>query len=881
MTKPSVYRRMPAGLLAVVLVAAPLSARSSEPAVAEPTNVVLIISDDQHWADYGFAGHPHLRTPSLDRLAAESLVFRRGYVPSSLCCPSLASLITGRYPHEHGIAGNDPPEPPGTKRGDPQWKAAFEAGRERMNELLAAHPLLPKILAGRGYASLQTGKWWQGHYSHGGFTEGMTEGSRHGDRGLEIGRKTMQPAYDFIDRSTAKRQPFFLWYAPMLPHTPHDPPADLVDHYTAATESLHVARYWANVERFDRTVGELLDHLDREGLTESTLVVYVCDNGWIQNPEGRRFGPRSKLSPYDGGLRTPIMLRQPGTIRPADNPALATSLDILPTILAACRCEAPDGLPGVNLLDAAAVDARKQIFGECFTHTLRDLDDPAASLLWRWTVRDDRDHGRGPIWKLVLPATAGGGAAVGWEGRLVDPISQRRFSAGQVELFDLATDPGEKTDLAAEHPEVVKKLTESLDRWWDPGRPAAAGAWPNWRGPGHDGRASGRGYVAEWGRDRNVRWQRPLPGPGASTPVVWGERMLLTCEIDGRDTAICLDRDGRERWRRELGGGRAGKHKKATGANPSAVTDGRLAWVYFKSGELAALKLADGEVVWKTNLQERFGEDTLWWDLGTSPVLTSRAVVVAVMQEGPSYLVAFDRSTGSLLWKHDRTLPAPKESTQSYTTPVVAAGDPALGEPDELLFVLGSDHLTAHDAADGRELWRAGGLNPEANGFFRSIASPVLAGEHVIVPYARGETLTGIRRGGSGDVTESHVAWTRRDLGADVPSPAARRSEGGWEVVVCGDKGHLEAVAAATGETIWQGDLPKNRHTFSSSPVLVDGRVLLTREDGRSFTIRPIGREIEVVGEGFLDEMTVATPVCLDGAIFLRTRDALWCLAGE
>jgi len=149
MTKPPVYRRMPVGLLAVVLVAAPLSARSSEPAVAEPTNVVLIISDDQHWADYGFAGHPHLRTPSLDRLAAESLVFRRGYVPSSLCCPSLASLITGRYPHEHGIVGNDPPEPPGTKRGDPQWKAAFEAGRERMNELLAAHPLLPKAAATR------------------------------------------------------------------------------------------------------------------------------------------------------------------------------------------------------------------------------------------------------------------------------------------------------------------------------------------------------------------------------------------------------------------------------------------------------------------------------------------------------------------------------------------------------------------------------------------------------------------------------------------------------------------------------------------------------------------------------------------------------------
>ena len=150
-----------------------------------------------------------------------------------------------------------------------------------------------------------------------------------------------------------------------------------------------------------------------------------------------------------------------------------------------------------------------------------------------------------------------------------------------------------------------------------------------------------------------------LPGLGASTPVVSGDRIVLTLAIDGHDAVICFDRSGKETWRRILGAEKPGKHKKATGANPSPVTDGSLVWVYFKSGELAALDLADGVVVWKENLQERFGEDTLWWDLGTSPVLTEDAVVVAVMHSGPSYLAAFGRRDGRLLWKHDRDLGAP------------------------------------------------------------------------------------------------------------------------------------------------------------------------------------------------------------------------------
>src|SRR5688572_1518634 len=164
---------------------------------AAPPNIVMIISDDQAWTDYSFMGHPHIRTPNLDRLASQSLTFPRGYVPSSLCCPSLASIITGLYPHQHKVTSNDPPMPKGAGKDHP----AFAQGRERMNRFMDAAPTLPRILGQHGYLSLQTGKWWQGDFRRGGFTHGMTKGQRHGDEGLEIGRKTMEPIFDFIDEA--------------------------------------------------------------------------------------------------------------------------------------------------------------------------------------------------------------------------------------------------------------------------------------------------------------------------------------------------------------------------------------------------------------------------------------------------------------------------------------------------------------------------------------------------------------------------------------------------------------------------------------------------------------------------------------------------------
>ncbi|MFN3650676.1 MAG: sulfatase [Armatimonadota bacterium] len=408
-----------------------------------PPNILLIVSDDQAWTDYSFMGHPQVRTPHLDRLASQSLQFTRGYTPSSLCCPSLASIITGQYPHQHGVTSNDPPIPPGMAAAEFPRSRAFREGREAMSRLIDRAPTLPRLLGENGYQSLQTGKWWQGDFRRGGFTHGMTRGQRHGDDGLAIGRETLQPVYDFIEDARRREKPFFVWYAPMLPHTPHNPPERLLAKYRDQAPTAAIAKYWAMCEWFDETCGALLEHLDRQGLAEETIVAYVTDNGWIQDPDAERFAPRSKQSPYDGGLRTPTLLRWPGRVEPRRSERPVLSIDLAPTLLQAAGVKPPREMSGIDLLDRKKVETRKTLFGECFTHNAVDLQNPASSLRWRWALRDG--------WKLILPAP-------------------QNEPDGRPELYRVDRDPHEKHNLAEREPERVRALTRALDHWW-PGAP--------------------------------------------------------------------------------------------------------------------------------------------------------------------------------------------------------------------------------------------------------------------------------------------------------------------------------------------------------------------------------------------------------------------------
>ncbi len=406
---------------------------------APTPNVVLIIGDDQAYTDYSFMGHLQIRTPHLDRLAAGGLTFRRGYVPSSLCSPSLASILTGLYPHQHRITCNDP-----IAGGIQRKSASVRRLREELISNFDRVPTLPRLLAGKGYVSFQTGKWWGGDYRHGGFTDGMTHGDpkrggRHGDDGLKIGRQTMQPIFNFIETAGKDGKPFFLWYAPMLPHQPHNPPERLLKKYRAMAPTLAIAKYWAMCEWFDETCGQLLDFLDARGIADDTIVIYLADNGWIQHPTANAYAPKSKQSPYEGGLRTPIVIRWPSKIRPKMSDRLATSLDVAPTVLAATGLKPTSEMPGINLLDDAAVESRRAVFGEIFTHDAVDLKRPAASLRYRWAIEG--------YWKLIVPAPQNTPGAI-------------------VELYDLKTDSLESRNLAKANPSQVSHLRTLINQYW-------------------------------------------------------------------------------------------------------------------------------------------------------------------------------------------------------------------------------------------------------------------------------------------------------------------------------------------------------------------------------------------------------------------------------
>lgn len=388
-------------------------------------NVVIILGDDQAWSDYGFMGHTVIKTPNLDKLAAEGAVFPNGYVPTSLCRASLATILTGLYAHQHNICCNDPPK---------------GVDRDKMLPFLRDCPTIPRVLGQAGWTSLQTGKFWEGHFSNGGFTHGMTLGGRHGAEGLTIGRNTLKPIDDFLDTNGAK--PFFLWYAPMMPHTPHNPPAAILKKYETPARLPAVAKYMAMCEWYDKTVGEVMDRLRARGILDNTIIIVCHDNGWIQSDgpvrTGDQFLTRSKNTPYDAGVRTPIVIRWPGRVKPGRYEDLATTLDILPTILEACGVAAPRDLPGLSLLPritGGPALSRDAVFGEIFTHDCVELGKPQLSVTHRWVRKGE--------WKLIVPVRK-----------------------GNPELYRLDVDPMEKRDLAATQADKVKELTAAMDAWW-------------------------------------------------------------------------------------------------------------------------------------------------------------------------------------------------------------------------------------------------------------------------------------------------------------------------------------------------------------------------------------------------------------------------------
>lgn len=436
----------------LILLLLPLvSALLGSAVFAERPNIVLIIGDDQAWPDYGFMGHAEIHTPNLDALAQRSIVFERGYVASPLCRPSLATMLTGLSPSLHRITGNDVD---GRNR-----RAELDLPlREKFHQL----PSVVRSLTDAGYRTFQSGKWWEGSWQDGGFTHGMTHGDpsnggRHGDIGLQIGRNTMQPLFRFIDDSVKEQQPFFVWYAPMMPHTPHNPPARLLQKYQAAGRADDVAAYYACCEWFDETCGSLVSHLEDCRILENTVIIFICDNGWAARSTNSRdphqeswqqYALRSKGSPFEAGIRTPVLVSWPGRIAPSRSSDPAHASDLFPTIAAIAGMSVPENLTGINLLDEEVRGLRETISG--VTHSVFNMttDHPDRALQYRWLIHRN--------WKLIRR----------YKGLDTTQYSRlHEWDNQEFRLFDLTSDPHETTNLADENPEQLEQLSALLQEF--------------------------------------------------------------------------------------------------------------------------------------------------------------------------------------------------------------------------------------------------------------------------------------------------------------------------------------------------------------------------------------------------------------------------------
>lgn len=394
--------------------------------------------------------------------------------------------------------------------------------------------------------------------------------------------------------------------------------------------------------------------------------------------------------------------------------------------------------------------------------------------------------------------------------------------------------------------------------------------WPKWRGPNDTGSSPLVDLPTEWNAE-NALWKAEFSGKGCSTPIVWHDTIYVTAPIDGKDALIALDADGKPLWNVQFGGENPGKHRNGSGCNASPTTDGEHVFVYFKSGTLAAVDL-QGKIAWETNLVERYGPDTLFWDHGTSPVLTQDFVVMARMHQGESWLAAFDKATGELAWKTARNYETPVECDHGYSTPVVLDF-----QGEESLLTWGGEHLTIHHAKTGKLVWSCGGFNPDGNKLWPTIATPVVVGDVAVIAYGRNDRgiprLHGVRLQGEGDVTKTNRLWDRDDIGTFVPSPIVYQEK----IYLVGDKGKVTCFDPATGKTIWEDAFPKHRANYYGSPLIAGGILCAPREDG-VVLVADIRDGFKLLHENDMRESVIASPVPGPGRLLIRGTTTLFCV---
>ena len=396
----------------------------------------------------------------------------------------------------------------------------------------------------------------------------------------------------------------------------------------------------------------------------------------------------------------------------------------------------------------------------------------------------------------------------------------------------------------------------------------AAGDWPQWRGPELNGVSNEKNLPVRWSRDENVAWKLPLPSFSGATPIIWGDRIFLNV-AEKEDLALwCVDRkQGAVLWKKHLSGGNF-KIGKQNMSSPSPVTDGTDVYAMTGNGIVKALDFAGNEL-WARDIQKDYGRFGLNWGYGSSPLLYEDALYIQVLHgmktHDPSYILRIDKKTGKTVWRVERPTEAIHESPDSYTTPVLLR----YGGKVEIV-VSGGDCVTGHDPATGKEIWRGNGFNVQKDPNYRVIASPVVS-DGVIYTPTRVRPLQAFRAGGHGDITETHRLWAFQN-GPDVPTPV---TDGTYFYTV-NDRGIAWCLDAKTGKEIW-GPQRIHKATYSASPVMADGKIYITDEDGVTSVFKA-GPKFELIAENNLDDYTLSSIAIAGGQLFIRTAQHLYCI---
>ena len=414
--------------------------------------------------------------------------------------------------------------------------------------------------------------------------------------------------------------------------------------------------------------------------------------------------------------------------------------------------------------------------------------------------------------------------------------------------------------------------------------PARAENWPQWRGPKFNGSSDAKNLPDKLEKE-SAAWAAKLPGAGAGTPIMW-ENKVFVSSLDQQSQkllAICLDRqDGRVIWRKEVGQGRFTNNRNNM-ASPSPITDGKTVWFYYGNGDLAAFDF-EGNQLWSRNIQKDYGDFYYQWTYGSSPLLYEGRLYIQVLHRdvpahGPrphgakpaeSYLLAIDPQTGKDLWRVVRPEEANAESKESYGTPM-----PFDGSDRKEVVLIGGDVVTGHDAATGKELWRAGDWNPDKIGHWRIVPSVVTADGLAIACAPKGGPVTAIKAGGNGEITQTHTAWKTKEFSSDVCVPLYYN---GNLYVLDGDgPKKLYCIELQTGKIKWQGTIG-GQAVFRTSPTGADGKIYIMNERGGVWVLSADKFEVLYKGElGGADWPTRSSIAVADGDVLVRTSDTLYC----